>query len=119
MNDEETTNDLPFGLDLASLKAQALDLLEKILTWLKSPAFYAQIGLIAGALVLASLSARLIRGYLPEHARYKYLLNLPEEEDVDQALKNAPVHGVAGVTGVYKLADNRPAATLNKLMHLV
>ena len=27
--------------------------------------------------------------YLPEHARYKYLLNLPEEEDVDQALKNA------------------------------
>jgi small-conductance mechanosensitive channel len=68
MNDEETTNDLPFGLDLASLKAQALDLLEQILNWLQSPAFYAQIGLIAGALLLASLSARLIRGYLPEHA---------------------------------------------------
>ncbi len=27
--------------------------------------------------------------YLPEHARYKYLLNLPEEKDVDQALKEA------------------------------
>ena len=56
------------GLDLASLKAQALDLLEQILNWLQSPAFYAQIGLIAGALVLASLSARLVRGYLPEQA---------------------------------------------------
>lgn len=27
--------------------------------------------------------------YLPEHARYTYLLNLPEEKDVDQALKEA------------------------------
>lgn len=27
--------------------------------------------------------------YLPEHARYSYLLNLPEEKDVDQALKDA------------------------------
>jgi type I restriction enzyme M protein len=27
--------------------------------------------------------------YLPDHARYKYLLNLPEEKNVDEALKNA------------------------------
>jgi type I restriction enzyme M protein len=27
--------------------------------------------------------------YLPEHARYKYLLNLPEEKNVDKALKEA------------------------------
>ncbi len=27
--------------------------------------------------------------YLPEHARYKYLLNLPEKSDVDEALKAA------------------------------
>jgi type I restriction-modification system DNA methylase subunit len=27
--------------------------------------------------------------YLPSKARYNYLLNLPEEEDIDQALKNA------------------------------
>ena len=27
--------------------------------------------------------------YLPEHARYSYLLNLPDEKDVDQALKDA------------------------------
>ena len=27
--------------------------------------------------------------YLPAHARYTYLLNLPEEKDVDQALKDA------------------------------
>ncbi|MCB9041686.1 MAG: transposase [Lewinellaceae bacterium] len=27
--------------------------------------------------------------YLPKHARYEYLLNLPEEEDIDKALKTA------------------------------
>jgi type I restriction enzyme M protein len=27
--------------------------------------------------------------YLPEHARYKYLLNLPEEEDVDKKIQEA------------------------------
>ncbi len=27
--------------------------------------------------------------YLPEHARYKYLLNLPEEKEVDKSLKEA------------------------------
>ncbi len=29
--------------------------------------------------------------YLPEHARYQYLLNLPEEEDMDKKLKEAMV----------------------------
>ena len=29
--------------------------------------------------------------YLPEKARYEYLLNLPEEEDVAQAIKDAMV----------------------------
>ena len=27
--------------------------------------------------------------YLPDHARYDYLLNLPEEEDIDQKIKKA------------------------------
>ncbi|CAB1060532.1 Type I restriction-modification system, DNA-methyltransferase subunit M (EC [Olavius sp. associated proteobacterium Delta 1] len=27
--------------------------------------------------------------YLPDHARYDYLLNLPEEQDIDQVIKKA------------------------------
>ena len=27
--------------------------------------------------------------YLPDHARYDYLLNLPEEKEIDQAIKKA------------------------------
>ena len=27
--------------------------------------------------------------YLPDHARYDYLLNLPEEQDIDTAIKKA------------------------------
>lgn len=38
---------------------------------------------------LAEIAIEKCGFYLPDHARYKYLLNLPEEKNVDQALKNA------------------------------
>ena len=68
MNEEQTPAGQPTGMELSSLQEKAVALLEQIVSWAQSPAFYAQLGLVAAALVLAPMAAGLARRYLPETA---------------------------------------------------
>lgn len=52
-------------MDVAALQARAQLILATVIGWLTSPQFYAQIGAIVLAVVIAWLVARFIRGHVP------------------------------------------------------
>ncbi|MEM1433935.1 MAG: mechanosensitive ion channel domain-containing protein [Pseudomonadota bacterium] len=66
MSDEEAPGNAMISLDLSWLRGQAQDWFEQIVGWAQSPVFYAQLGLIVGALLVAWAAAGVARRFLPE-----------------------------------------------------
>jgi len=52
-------------LDLENLKTQALSILDVVLSWAQSPTFYAQIGAVILAWIVAKFAAKFLRARIP------------------------------------------------------
>jgi small-conductance mechanosensitive channel len=52
------------NFDLEDLKMQGLEILQQVIEWAQSPKFYAQLGMIVGAIIIAMLASKLVGKYL-------------------------------------------------------
>ena len=50
-------------MDMENFKAQALEWLDTMMNWAQSPAFYAQLACIGGAILLAMFASTVVRGF--------------------------------------------------------
>ena len=52
------------NIELEDIQSQAIEVFQKIVEWAQSPQFYAQIGLIVGAILVAFFASKIIGKYL-------------------------------------------------------
>lgn len=62
-------------LDIEKLKATGLEIIDKLIGWLSSPQFYAQIGAIVAAIFIAAFLSRILK------RRVNWFVNAPSEGD--------------------------------------
>jgi hypothetical protein len=51
-------------IDLEDLKTQGIEALQQIIEWAQSPKFYAQVGIIVAAIIVALLASKIVDRYL-------------------------------------------------------